>query len=208
MTRQDVRFRSELLGYRKTDVKNCMEHLYALNAMDQRLAKQTQQGLEDTMAQIVQENSALRQELARQNAAQVVASAAAEDAQSQLELLNRKLAAAQSEIRRYQTRLFACERALLALRRENAELEAACEKAREGTLLPPQPPQLPVLDAPDVPEFAVSAAAERISVPACTSRPGAAPDPAVPKEGGWEPTTELERLSVFLLDQMQRLMEE
>ena len=159
------------------------------------------------MAQIVQENSALRQELARQNAAQVVASAAAKDAQSQLELLNRKLAAAQSEIPRYQTRLFACERALLALRRENAELEAACEKAREGTLPPPQPPQLPVLDAPGVPEFAVCAA-ERISVPACTSRPGAAPDPAVPEEGGWEPTTELERLSVFLLDQMRRLMEE
>lgn len=52
----------------------------------------------------------------------------------QVEQLTRKLAAAQAEIRRYQTRLFACERQMVALRRENAELEAACEEARQQAL--------------------------------------------------------------------------
>ena len=37
-----------------------------------------------------------------------------------LEQLNRKLAAASAEIIRYQTRLFACERQMAALRQENA----------------------------------------------------------------------------------------
>lgn len=49
----------------------------------------------------------------------------------QLEQLNRKLSAAHAEIQRYQTRLFACERQLIALRKENSDLEAACEQARE-----------------------------------------------------------------------------
>ena len=48
-----------------------------------------------------------------------------------MEQLNRKLAAASAEILRYQTRLFACERQMAALRQENAQLEAACEQARQ-----------------------------------------------------------------------------
>ena len=50
---------------------------------------------------------------------------------AQLEQMNRKLAAASAEILRYQTRLFACERQMAALRQENAQLEAACEQARQ-----------------------------------------------------------------------------
>lgn len=197
MTREDVRFRTQLFGYRKTDVKNCMEHLYALNAMDQRFAKETQQGLEDKMAQLVQENGALRQDLARRTAAQTVASAAAEDAQAQLEALTRKLAAAQAEIRRYQTRLFACERELVALQRENAELEAQCEQARRGESTPVHRQQLPVLDT-----LPVRSVAERVSAPTGVSKPAA----RLPQKAPWQPVTELERLSVALLEQMDRLM--
>ena len=49
----------------------------------------------------------------------------------QAEQLSRKLAAARAEVRRYQTRMFAFERTLLALKHDNAELEAACEQAWE-----------------------------------------------------------------------------
>ena len=71
----------------------------------------------------------------------------------EIELLTRRLAEAQAEIRRYETRLFAYERAMVALRRRNAELQALCEKAREGEALPP--PELdaaaPVLEKPELP---------------------------------------------------------
>ena len=51
---------------------------------------------------------------------------------AEIELLTKRLAEAQAEIRRYETRLFAYERAMVALRKENADLQALCEKAREG----------------------------------------------------------------------------
>lgn len=47
------------------------------------------------------------------------------------EELERRLAETEAELHRCQTRLFAYERAMLALKRENAELEAKCRKARE-----------------------------------------------------------------------------
>ena len=81
------------------------------------------------MAQVRQENSAMRQRLAVQS--QGVLSAAA--GREQLALLSRKLNAAHAELRRYQTKLFAYERQVIALRRENAELESACEEARQDT---------------------------------------------------------------------------
>ena len=43
---------------------------------------------------------------------------------TQLEQLSRKLNAANAELRRYETRMFAYERTMLALRKENAELTA------------------------------------------------------------------------------------
>ena len=54
-----------------------------------------------------------------------------ESARAQAEQLSRKLAAARAEVRRYQTRMFAFERTLLALKHDNAELETACEQAWE-----------------------------------------------------------------------------
>ena len=49
---------------------------------------------------------------------------------TQLEQLSRKLNAANAELRRYETRMFAYERTMLALRKENAELTARCEELR------------------------------------------------------------------------------
>ena len=79
------------------------------------------------MAQGRQQNNGSRQRCAQSAAAK----ASAEPPKAvcaQLEQLNRKLAAASAEILRYQTRLFACERQMAALRQENAQLEAACEQ--------------------------------------------------------------------------------
>lgn len=197
MTRRDVRLRTGWFGYRKLDVKNCIEHLYALSAAELRLARETQQGLEADMAQTQQENRALRQELARKAAAQTVTAAQADSMRQQMEKLARRLAAAQVQIRRYQTRLFAYERSMIALRRENAELEAKCAQAQQA-----QPPCAPEPPAP---------------APSAAPKPAPGPKPvqkfppkpvvkAAPKAEPWEPRTELERLSVELMDQMTRLM--
>ena len=56
--------------------------------------------------------------------------------ETQLETLNRRLAAAQQELRQYETRLFACDRTILALKKENAELAALCDKARAQGFIP------------------------------------------------------------------------
>lgn len=83
------------------------------------------------MVQTERETGALRGQFARQVTVQASAAAQAESARAQAEQLSRKLAAARAEVRRYQTRMFAFERTLLALKHDNAELETACEQARE-----------------------------------------------------------------------------
>ena len=83
------------------------------------------------MVQTERETGALRGQFARQAAVQASAAAQAESARAQAEQLSRKLAAARAEVRRYQTRMFAFERTLLALKHDNAELETACEQAWE-----------------------------------------------------------------------------
>ena len=83
------------------------------------------------MVQTERETGALRGQFARQVTVQASAAAQAESARAQAEQLSRKLAAARAEVRRYQTRMFAFERTLLALKHDNAELEAACEQALE-----------------------------------------------------------------------------
>lgn len=82
------------------------------------------------MAQIWQQNSALRSRYAQPTLMPTAQAVNTRVACEQLEQMARRLEAAQAEIRRYQTRLFACERQMIALRRENAELEAAGEQAR------------------------------------------------------------------------------
>ena len=206
MLKQDVPLRTGWFGYRKLDVENCIAHIRAAYAAELRLARQTQQGMEETMAQLRQENKALRQRFAQQAAAQAAASVRAEGS-DKLQQLTRKLEAAHAEIRRYQTRLFACERQMIALRRENADLEAACEQAREELQIAekaeqqaaqtPACPEVPVqAPTPEPPEEAV----------ACCARPAA--QPAAQPEPVWQPETELEKLSVELLRRFDEMMQE
>ena len=82
------------------------------------------------MAQGRQQNNGSRQRCAQSAAAKAPAEPP-KAVCAQLEQMNRKLAAASAEILRYQTRLFACERQMAALRQENAQLAAACEQARQ-----------------------------------------------------------------------------
>ena len=55
MLKQDVPLRTGWFGYRKLDVENCIAHIRAAYAAELRLARQTQQGMEETMAQLRQE---------------------------------------------------------------------------------------------------------------------------------------------------------
>lgn len=199
MTRRDVRLRTSWFGYRKLDVINCIEHLCALGDAEERLARETQQGLEADMAQTQQENRALRQELARKAAAQTVTAAQADSMRQQMEKLARRLAAAKAQIRRYQTRLFAYERSMIALRKENAELEAKYNQAQQ--LCQQQVQQ----STPPPQETAAQAPAKPKPKPVQKTPPKPVVK-AVPKAEPWVPRTELERLSVELMDQMTRLM--
>ena len=91
------------------------------------------------MAQGRQQNNGSRQRCAQSAAAKAPAEPP-KAVCAQLEQMNRKLAAASAEILRYQTRLFACERQMAALRQENAQLEAACEQARQEAASGAGPP--------------------------------------------------------------------
>lgn len=151
------------------------------------------------MAQTQQENRALRQELARKAAAQTVTAAQADSMRQQMEKLARRLAAAKAQIRRYQTRLFAYERSMIALRKENAELEAKYNQAQQ--LCQQQVQQ----STPPPQETAAQAPAKPKPKPVQKTPPKPVVK-AVPKAEPWVPRTELERLSVELMDQMTRLM--
>ena len=199
MTRRDVRRRTSWFGYRKLDVINCIEHLCALSDAEERLARETQQGLEADMAHTQQENRPQRQELARKAAAQTVTAAQADSMRQQMEKLARRLAAAKAQIRRYQTRLFAYERSMIALRKENAELEAKYNQAQQ--LCQQQVQQ----STPPPQETAAQAPAKPKPKPVQKTPPKPVVK-AVPKAEPWVPRTELERLSVELMDQMTRLM--
>lgn len=210
MLKQDVPLRTGWFGYRKLDVENCIAHIRAAYAAELRLAWQTQQGMEETMAQLRQENKALRQRFAQQAAAQAAASVRAEGS-DKLQQLTRKLEAAHAEIRRYQTRLFACERQMIALRRENADLEAACEQAREELQMAvarAEKAEQQAAQTPACPEVPVQAPTPEPpeEVVACCARPAA--QPAAQPEPVWQPETELEKLSVELLRRFDEMMQE
>ena len=176
-----------------------MERCCAASAREYRIALRKVQEVEGIMAQAEPENA---KRLPSQPA--------------EAELLNRRLSAANAEIRRYQTRLFACEREMVALRQENAELEALCEQARKNSLLPPEPPQPRVLEQPGLPVIVFHPAAqppEKEEAAKAAPAPEA-PDPKPPQEEerspfdqpDWRPTTKLDRLSVDIVRQLEGLM--
>ena len=124
---------------------------------------------------------------------------------AEIELLTRRLAEAQAELRRYETRLFAYERAMVALRRENAELQALCEKAREGEALPPPEPtqQPPVLEKPELPVIHFPAPDAGMAQTGAAGCIETLLDTGTPE---WEPKTKLDHLSVDILSQLKQLM--
>ena len=168
------------------------------------------------MVQTERKTGALCGQFARQAAVQASAAAQAESARAQAEQLSRKLAAARAEVRRYQTRMFAFERTLLALKHDNAELEAACEQAweqleqanaraekaeaacrRAEAALAAMQQTAP--ETPAQPDTAPEA------VPQCE----AAPEPALPPEPAqpvWQPETRLEHMAAELMGWFDAMM--
>lgn len=178
------------------------------------------------MAQGRQQRSAAWSHYAQPAAVQPTTVVNARVACEQLEQMSRKLAAARAEISRYQTRLFACERQMLALRKENAALEAACEQAREEAQRSAEEAEklraalrldddvLAVLPEPQPEEEPVAEAAAPEPVPETEAQPEAPEQPAPaqeaaqqpPAEPEWKPETELEHLSVELMNWFDEMM--
>ena len=168
------------------------------------------------MAQGRQQNNGSRQRCAQSAAAKAPAEPP-KAVCTQLEQMNRKLAAASAEILRYQTRLFACERQMAALRQENAQLEAACEQARqEAECAGAHAEQLrqelarhaeavrPVpVAAHTSPQPEPSAAQSPRPEPEAEQPGPEAPQPAQPD---WKPQTRLEHLSVELMNWFDDMM--
>ena len=207
MVPNDIWLRTEWLSCRRTSVLRCVERYCAAAAREYRRALRRVQEVEEMMAQVEPETG---RRLPSQPA--------------QAELLNRRLAAANAEIRRYQTRLYACEREMVALRQENAELEALCEQARANSLLPPVPPQPNVLEQPGLPVIVFHPAAD--APKAEQPQPDVVPEQSAPEQKpalqaappepeeercpfaqpDWKPTTALDHQAVDLVHQLESLM--
>ena len=157
------------------------------------------------MVQTERETGALRGQFARQVTVQASAAAQAESARAQAEQLSRKLAAARAEVRRYQTRMFAFERTLLALKHDNAELETACEQARE---------QLEQANARAEQAEAACRRAEAALAAIQQTAPETeellcAPEQALPPEpaqSAWQPETRLEQMAAELMGWFDAMM--
>lgn len=188
------------LSSRKNSLLRCIERLCAETASDCRRAQRRLQEVEEAMASQNQPGGTLPGIVPASGGQSAPAA-------SETELLRRKLAEANAEIRRYETRLFAYERAMLDLRRENAELQALCEQARAGETLPEPTPQptVPVLEKPELPVIHFPAPARDAGV-AQGPLPGEIEtllDTGTPE---WEPKTKLDHLSVDIISQLEQLM--
>lgn len=215
MLPQNVWLHTEWLSYRKNSVRRCVERYSVAADREYRCALRKMQEVEEPMVQA--EKMPLHPSAAIQS--------------GEVEALNRRLAAANAEIRRYQTRLFAFEREMVALRQENAELEALCDQARRNGLLPPKNPQPPVLDQPGLPvivfpgEAAQRSAEQAEELPPVENAPQE-PTPAPPEEptvtlkmvpdpeertvpfetADWKPTTKLDYLSLDIVHRLEEMM--
>ena len=205
MVHQDVRPPTAWLSSRKNSVLRCIERLCAETASECRRTQRRLQEVEEAMASQNQPGYILPGRTVQ--AAGPVSGGQCAPAASEVELLRQKLAAANAEIRRYETRLFAYERAMLDLRRENAELQKLCEQARAGEALPEPAPQptVPVLEKPELPVIHFPAPARDAGV-AQGPLPGEIEtllDTGTPE---WEPKTKLDHLSVDIISELERLM--
>lgn len=108
----------------KKDLLLCIDRAWGACAREARRARRKLRCLEGVLALTTEE-------IRLQPGASAPPAEGPHPGETPLEALQRRLAAAQQEIRQYETKLFACERAILALKKENAELSALCAKARE-----------------------------------------------------------------------------
>lgn len=200
MVHPDGGLHTQWLSSRKNSLLRCIERLCAETASDCRRTQRRLQEVEEAMASQNQPGGTLPGIVPASGGQSAPAA-------SETELLRRKLAEANAEIRRYETRLFAYERAMLDLRRENAELQALCEQARAGETLPEPtpPPTVPVLEKPELPVIHFPAPARDAGV-AQGPLPGEIEtllDTGTPE---WEPKTKLDHLSVDIISQLEQLM--
>lgn len=193
------------LSSRKNSVLRCIERLCAETASEHRRAQRRLQEVEEAMATQNQPGSILPGRTMQ--TAVPVSGGQSAPAASETELLRRKLAEANAEIRRYETRLFAYERAMLDLRRENAELQALCEQARRARPCRSRRPSPPF-------RCWKSRSSRVIHFPAPARDAGVAQGP-LPGEietlldtgtPEWEPKTKLDHLSVDIISQLEQLM--
>ena len=188
MEQQETKLPLEWLSSRRTPELHRLEALCRETAREERCAQRRLQEVEEAMAS-EQEKSCPE-------------ALPAASGPTQLEQLSRKLNAANAELRRYETRMFAYERTILALRKENADLSARCdvlhaevEKLAAEALKPlPELPPLPTISFPgDEKKDAEQPPEAAVSVPA---------PPAAPAR----PKTRLEHLGDEVLAQLARLM--
>ena len=188
------------LSSRKNSLLRCIERLCAETASDCRRTQRRLQEVEEAMASQNQPGGTLPGIVPASGGQSAPAA-------SETELLRRKLAEANAEIRRYETRLFAYERAMLDLRRENAELQALCEQARAGETLPEPTPQptVPVLEKPELPviHFPAPARDAGVAQGASSGEIETLLDTGTPE---WEPKTKLDHLSVDIISQLEQLI--
>ena len=188
MEQQETKLPLEWLSSRRTPELHRLEALCRETAREERCAQRRLQEVEEAMAP------------EPERSCPAPAPEAAEWAK--LEQLSRQLNAANAELRRYETRMFAYERTILALRKENADLSARCdvlhaevEKLAAEALKPlPELPPLPTISFPgDEKKDAEQPPEAAVSVPA---------SPAAPAR----PKTRLEHLGDEVLAQLARLM--
>ena len=200
MVHPDGGLHTQWLSSRKNSLLRCIERLCAETASDCRRAQRRLQEVEEAMASQNQPGGTLPGIVPASGGQSAPAA-------SETELLRRKLAEANAEIRRYETRLFAYERAMLDLRRENAELQALCEQARAGETLPEPtpPPTVPVLEKPELPviHFPAPARDAGVAQGASSGEIETLLDTGTPE---WEPKTKLDHLSVDIISQLEQLM--
>lgn len=198
MVHPDGGLHTQWLSSRKNSLLRCIERLCAETASDCRRAQRRLQEVEEAMASQNQPGGTLPG---------IVPASGGQSALSEVEVLRRRLEAANAEIRRYETRLFAYERAMLDLRRENAELQALCEQARAGETLPEPTPQptVPVLEKPELPviHFPAPARDAGVAQGASSGEIETLLDTGTPE---WEPKTKLDHLSVDIISQLEQLM--
>ena len=197
MEQQQTKLPLEWLSSRRTPELHRLEVLCRETAREHRCAQRRLQEVEEAMA-------------SEQEKPRSAAAPEASEEKTRLEQLSRKLNDANAELRRYETRMFAYERTMLDLRKENAELHTRCDELRKEVeelsaaalrLEVPAQTELPPLPVIHFPGDAPEGAAAPASVSAAPAQT-AALQPARQAK----PKTKLEHLGDEVLAELAKLM--